>query len=56
MGIPHPAIIPKTKPQAEKLAAELKAKLSAEEIVSAKIISKDNTVEGDVKEILAGSK
>ena len=48
----HPRSIPKTKVRAEKLAAELKEKLTAEIIESAKILTKESAVEDVVKEIL----
>ncbi len=48
----HPRSIPKTKVRAEKMAAELKENLSAEEIESAKILARESVVEDVVKEIL----
>ncbi len=56
IAIPHPAIIPKTKPQAEKMAAELKEKMTATEIESAQNSTAVHTIESVVKEILEQSR
>jgi len=50
--IDHPAIMQETRVRAEKMAAELKEKLTSKEIKSAKIFTKDNPLEAIVKEIL----
>jgi predicted ATPase len=51
-GISHPAIIPKTKVQAEQLALTLKKKLTAEEIESAQASAENTSLEILVKELL----
>jgi predicted ATPase/DNA-binding XRE family transcriptional regulator len=50
--IHHPAILPQTKIRAEKLAAELKEKLSPQEIQSAQILAEANKFEDLVKELI----
>jgi hypothetical protein len=51
-SISHPAIIPKTKVQAEQFALTLKKKLTTEEIESARASAENTSLETLVKELL----
>jgi len=51
-GVSHPAIIPKTKVQAEQLADSLKQKLSGAEIESAQRFAEQNSLESVVLRLL----
>jgi tetratricopeptide (TPR) repeat protein len=52
VSIPHPAVIPKTKVEAQKLASRLEEILTVEELNSARQFAANTTLEAAVKELI----